>query len=342
MGSRITELMETTALNLESLRDKVLVVDTFNQIYMFLTTIRQRDGSLLMDSHNNITSHLSGLFNRFTKLMENDIKFVFVFDGKAPELKNKEREHRKEIKIDAKKKYEEAKKEKDMERMKKYASRTSIITNDIIKSSKELITALGFPVVQAPSEGEAQAAYMVKKGDAYAVLSQDADSLMFGAPKIIKNLTITKKRKQSNKLVYETIQPELISLDKNLNKMGIDQDQLIFMGILMGTDYNRGGIKGIGPKKALKLIKDKGKDFDGIFNEIKDNWDFDFGWEKIFGLIKNMGVVVDYNIEFKGIDEEAVVDLMVKKHDFSEERIRKRLKDLQKNKPKEESLNKFF
>ncbi len=342
MGNKITEIMESMPLALESLRDKVLVVDTFNQIYMFLTTIRQRDGSLLMDSHNNITSHLSGLFNRFTKLMENDIKFIFVFDGKAPDLKNKEREHRKKIKIDAGKRYEEAKKEEDLENMRKYASRTSIITDDIIKSSKELIRGLGFPVVQAPSEGEAQAAYMVRKGHAYAVLSQDADSLLFGAPRIIKNLTITKKRKKANKLVYETIQPEIISLDKNLNKLGVDQDQLIFMGIMMGTDYNRGGIKGIGPKKALKLIKDKGRDFDDVFNEIKDGWDFDFKWKKIFDLIKNMDVIDNYDIESRGIDEEAVVDLMVKKHDFSEERIRKRLKNIQKNKPKEESLNKFF
>ena len=185
---------------------------------------------------------------------------------------------------------------------------------------------------------------MVKKDKAYAVVSQDIDSLLFGATFLIRNLSISGKRKKVNSLNYTSIKPEIISLGENLNILGIDIDQLIALAILVGTDYNKGGIKGIGPKNALKLVKQYKKDFDSMFKEAKWDYFFNFPWSDVFYLIKNMKVTDKYDLEWKDIDEKKIFELLVKKHDFSKERVEKGISKLLKNqKPKEQKgLNDFF
>jgi flap endonuclease-1 len=342
MGTKITDLLQTKEISLSDLKGKTLVVDAFNQLYMFLSSIRQPDGSLLKDSSGNVTSHLNGLFYRFTKLMQNDIKLIFVFDGAPPDLKLKERERRAQIKHEAELKYEQAKEKEDLEEMKKYASRTSKLTKEMIVDAKELISALGCTVIQAPSEGEAQAARIVKNKDAYASLSQDADSMIFGCPLVIKNLTLSGRKKLPSKLSYETISPELISLQDTLNNLGIDIDQLIVIAMLTGTDYNIGGIKGIGPKTALKLVKENGKDFEKIFTEAKWDEHFDYEWKEVFEVIKNTKVADEYIIKFKEPDDEKIVEILSKKHDFSEERVRKVLETLHKKPVAQKGLGEYF
>jgi flap endonuclease-1 len=344
MGVAITDLLKTKEISFEDLRGKKLAIDAYNILYQFLSTIRQRDGALLTDSNGKITSHLVGLFSRTINLMEKGLNLVFVFDGEVPELKTEERERRKSIKQEAQRKYEKAMKEEDIKGMKKYASRTSILTKDMVQEAKELITALGLPIVQAPSEGEAQASYMAKKGDVYAIVSQDADALLFGAPLLIRNLSITGKRKKTDSLTYTTIKPEIIDLAENLNILGIDQDQLIALSILVGTDYNRGGIKGTGPKNALKLVKQYNKDFDSMFKEAK--WDefFDFEWKQVYYLIKKMKTTDDYSLKWEDVDESKIKELLIEKHDFSPERIEKSLSKLLKNQKSKEQkgLKDFF
>lgn len=345
MGTKITELMESKEISIEDLKGKTVVVDAFNQLYMFLSSIRRPDGSLLKDSHGNVTSHLNGLFYRFTKLMQHDIRFIFVFDGKAPELKLKERARRAELKHEAEKKFEEAREKEDLEEMKKYAARTSKLTKEMIEDVKELIKALGMPIVQAPSEGEAQAALIVKNKHAYASLSQDADSLLFGCPLIVKNLTLSGRKKLPNKLSYNEITPELISLSDTLQALDITQDQLIVIAMLTGTDYNIGGIKGIGHKTALKLVKEYGsgeKDFDKLFKENKWNEYFDYDWKEVFNIIKHTETTDDYKLFFKDVDDEKVVEVLCKNHDFSEERTRKVLETLHKKPMAQKGLGEYF
>jgi len=345
MGTKITDLLQTTELSIEDLRGKVVVVDAFNQLYMFLSSIRQPDGSLLKDSHNNVTSHLNGLFYRFTKLMQYDIKFIFVFDGKAPDLKLKERERRSALKHEAELKLEKATEEENLEDMKKYASRTSKLTKEMIDDVKELIDALGCPIVQAPSEGEAQAAMIVKNKDAYASLSQDADSLLFGCPLVVKNLTLSGRKKLPNKLSYDSINPELISLKDTLKDLEIDQDQLIVLAMLTGTDYNIGGIKGIGPKTALKLVKEYGSgtdNFDKLFMENGWNEHFDYDWKDVFDIIKHTKTTDDYKIVFRDVDDEKVVETLCGKHDFNEERTRAVLEKLHKRPAAQKGLGEYF
>jgi flap endonuclease-1 len=295
-----------------------------------------------MDSQGRITSHLTGLFSRTTKLMSYNIKLCFVFDGKPPELKASESKRRRELKQEAKLKHEEAVKKENIEEMRKYAARTAYLNDEMIAESKQLIKALGIPIIQAPSEGEAQASIMVKKGDVWGVVSQDTDSLLFGAERLVRNLSISGRRKKTSKLAYEVVEPELVTLKENLENLGINQDQLIALAILVGTDYNPGGVKGIGPKKGLQLVKGFGMDFDSMFK--KAGWEFPFEWTEPFNLIKNMPTTTDYNLEWKNIDRDKVVEVLCEGHDFDKDRILKKLDDLEKEKKKktQKGLGQWF
>jgi len=344
MGVQITELLAGEEIALDRLKGKILAVDAHLFLYQFLTTIRQPDGTPLSDSKGNVTSHLIGLFTRSTSLMRHGIKLAYVFDGKPPKLKEKEREKRKEIKIEAGKKYKEAVEKEDTEGMRKYAARTSRLTSDMIEESKKLIEALGLPVVQAPSEGEAQAAFIVKNHGAFAVASQDADSLLFGAPRLIRNLSMAGRRKRTNKLAYETIKPQLISLSDTLNTLKIDQGQLIALAMLVGTDFNPGGIKGIGPKNALKLVTKHGNDFDALFREVKWDGQNEVPWTEIFYLIQKMPATEDYHLGWKSPHQENIIKLLVDEHDFSLERVQSTLEKFKEetSSRQQKGLGEFF
>jgi flap endonuclease-1 len=331
MGVAFKDLIISKETKLDLLKNKTIVLDAYNILYQFLTTIRGRDGTYLMDSRGNVTSHLVGLFTRTTNLMQRGLKLVFVFDGKPPELKQKTQEQRNELKSEAEKKYLEAKKKEDTEEMKKYASRTSRLTKDMVEESKKLISLLGLPIVQAPSEGEAQAAYMVKKGKGFAVGSQDFDSLLHGATRLVRNLSISGKRKKHSSVGYETISPELIGLSENLNNLGIDQNQLIALAMIIGTDYNPGGIKGIGPKNALKLVKKHKNDFDSLFKEVKWDDNFDFLWTEVYYLIRKIPTTDNYELKWGNINNEKIFDLLVSQHDFSEDRVKSTLEKMKKS-----------
>ena len=339
MGVKLTDLLIIKQISFDDLKNKVIAVDASVFLYQFLTTIRQRDGSLLVDSKGRVTSHLMGLFTRTINLLEKSIKPVFVFDGEPPKLKHLTQRIRAEAKEEALNKYKEAIAKGYFEEAKKYASRTSKLTKEMIDEAKELIQYFGLPIVQAPSEAEAQCAFIVKQGNAFGVASQDEDSLVFGSPRLIRNLSITGRKKIKDKLSYKQTNPELIDLTENLNNLGIDQEQLIVLAIIIGTDYNPGGVKGLGPKKALSLVKKFGKDFDALFKSI--NWEFDFSWREVFDLIRNIPTTEDYKIEFSSINKEGIIRLLCEEHDFSEERVNKLLEPLLKKKSQVD-LSSFF
>jgi len=344
MGTDLKDLAVREEIEFEALANKRLVVDTMNVLYQFLSSIRQRDGSLLSDSKGRPTSHLVGLFSRMTKLKKLGIELAFVFDGKRPNLKQKEVERRSELKKQARAEYEIAKEREDLEAMKKYASRTSVLTKEMIQESKDLLSALGFPVIQAPSEGEAQAAFMVKEGDFFAEVSQDYDCLLFGVPRFVQNLTLSERKKEKSKLSYEKMKPVLVDLKETLKKNELKQDQLIAIGLLVGTDFNIGGIKGIGPKNALKLVKKHGTDFNSLFKEVEWNKFFDFEWKTAFDTIKNMPVTKDYELKWTPVDREKVIKILVEDHEFNRERIEKNLDELEEvsKKGKQKGLGDFF
>lgn len=345
MGLNFKDLVVKKEISISDMKSKVLAVDSMNMLYQFLTTIRSPDGSVLTDNKGRTTSHLIGLFSRTTSLMESGLKLVFVFDGKAPEIKRKTWEKRTQTKKEASLKLKEAEEAGDIAGMKKFAARTAILTKDMIDDAKNVIRALGLPIVQAPSEGEAQTAYMVKRGDAYASVSQDYDNLIFSCPLLVRNLSIAGKRKKKGKFGFESVKPELISLKDVLDNLKVNLDQLIVMAILTGTDYNPGGVKGIGPKKSLKLVQENGGNFEKTFEEARWKEHFpDLSWKKVFDTIKKMPVTDEYKLEWKKIDEKNLLKLLVEEHDFSEERVRSKLERLKKVKFElsQKGLGSFF
>ncbi len=344
MGTDLKDIAARKEIEFSDLKGKKLVVDSMNVIYQFLSSIRQRDGSLLSDSKGRTTSHLVGLFNRMSRLKKMGIELVFVFDGKKPVLKKEETERRAELKKKAMAEYEIAKEREDISAMKKYAARTSLLTKEMVEESKELLSALGFPIVQAPSEGEAQAAFMVKNSDCFAEVSQDYDCLLFGVPRFVQNLTVSEHKKLKGKLAYEKIKPVMIDLKETLENNKLTQDQLIVIGLLIGTDFNIGGVKGIGPKNAVKLVKKHGNDFNSLFKEVEWGKYFDFSWKTAFETIKNMPVTKNYELEWKPVDKDKVVKLLVEKHEFNRERVEKNLDELEEEakKGKQKGLGDFF
>jgi len=329
VGLQFKELVVKKEISISDLKGKVLAVDAMNMLYQFLTTIRSPDGSLLTDSKGRVTSHLIGLFSRTTVLMEHGLKLVFVFDGKPPEIKQKTWEKRTAIKKEAFLKLKEAEEEGDVESMRKFAARTAVLTKEMREDAKEVIKALGLPMVQAPSEGEAQTAHMVKNGDAYASVSQDYDNLIFGCPLLVRNLSIEGRRKKAGKFAYQKVNPELISLKEVLENLGLNLDQLIVLAISVGTDYNPGGVKGIGPKTGLKLLKEHGQNFEKLFEQVEWKKHYpDLDWRKIFDTIKKIPVTDNYKLEWKKVDEKKLLYLLVEEHDFGEERVRTKLEKL--------------
>lgn len=343
MGVAITELIPSKEIKLEDLSGKTLAVDGYNVLYQFLTTIRGPDGSPLTDSHGNVTSHLTGLFSRCTNLLAKGIKLIFVFDGKIPDLKRAEIERRKALKVDAQAKFEEAKEAQDTAEMKKYAGRTTSLTRDMVAQAKELLDALGIPWIDAPSEGEAQASALVKQGHAWAVVSQDADALLYEAPRIIKNLGISGRRKMPGKMNYVVVEPELIEHREVLRELQLDNDQLRALAVLIGTDYNVGGVKGIGPKKGLKLVQQHKHDFAALFAEVKFNEHSSATWEEIINTFEYMPVVSPEKIIFGKVDPVRVEEILVQRHDFSKERISMALEKLLKEQSRtQKGLGDFF
>lgn len=322
MGVNLSPLIKQEKIEFANLRDKVIGIDAFNAIYQFLSTIRQYDGSSLKDSHGNVTSHLSGLFYRTIKLMKFGIKPVYVFDGIPPELKFKTLERRSALKEIAKEKYIEAIKKGDFDEARKFAKRTAMLTQEMVEESKLLLECMGIPCVQAPSEGEMQCSYMNKKNDIYAVATQDYDVLLFGALRTIRNLAFSGEKEL-----------EMIVLEKVLNDLDITLEQLIEIGILIGTDFNE-GIKGIGPKTAYKKVKN---------NEIK-NLQFNFNFDEVKKIFMNLNVTDNYEINFKDVDEEKVIEILCDKHDFSIERVKNALNELKLSykERKQKSLGEWF
>jgi flap endonuclease-1 len=328
MGVNLRDIVSRKEITFEELKAKVLAVDGYNILYQFLTTIRTPDGRPLTDSKGNVTSHLIGLFSRTSSFLKQGLKPVFVFDGKVPELKHRELAKRAELKMEAQKKFEAAVKEEDVEAMQKYGGRTARLTKEMVEDAKKLLTLMGVPVIQAPCEGDAQAAFLVKNGDAWAVVSQDYDALLHGADRLIQNLSIAGRKKKSKVLATVIVKPEMIVLKEVLKELGITHDQLIYLSILVGTDYHPGGVKGIGPKKALGLVKEQ-KTPEKIFEVAKWGECCDVSWQEIVKLFKEMQVTKDYELKFRAPDREGIKKFLVGEHDFSDERVDNTLAELQ-------------
>jgi len=290
----------------------IAAIDGNNTLYQFLTIIRQPDGTPLMDHEGRITSHLSGLFFRISGFIEKGIQPVFIFDGKPPVFKEDTVVKRREGRARAREAWVRAVEEGDIKEAYKQARSAARVDSSIVESSKNLLGLMGIPVIDAPSEGEAQAAVMVQRGDVSYSVSQDYDSLLFGAPKLIRNLTVSGKRKIRGRTI--TVSPERIILSDVLDGLGVNREELIEIGILIGTDFNE-GIRGVGAKTALKLVK-KGEFVKTIREKTPE---FDPGPVKDFFL--NPPHITGYDLKWSSPDENGLYEMLCGMHDFSRNRV---------------------
>lgn len=324
MGVNLREFTIRHEIELSDLKGRKIAIDAYNFLFQFLASIRQPDGTPLMDSKGNVTSHLSGLFYRTINLLEAGAKPVFVFDGSAPMEKISVQEAREKIRAEARVKFAEALEKGETEEARKYAQQTSRLTREMVTEAKELLTAMGIPWVQAMAEGEAQAAFMANKGDVWAVASQDYDTLLFAAPRLIRNLTISGKKAAGI---------EMIDLAETLNFLQLDVESLVKIALLIGTDYNPGGVQGVGPKTALKVIREK--KFDEYKSKIPN-------YERLKNLFLKPLVSRDYELTWREPNPIKLKEILVTRHEFSDERIESAIKRIQTIPENQKGLGDFF
>ena len=318
MGVNLTPIITKQTLTLNDLRGKSLAVDANNYLYQFLSLIRTRDGTPLKDSKGNITSHLAGLMFRSTRLIRDfNIDIVFNFDGQPPALKEEEIKRRRKQREKALQEWQQALKARDYAKAFSKAVMTSRLTWNMIEDAKKLLMLLGIPYVQAPSEAEAQTAYMATQGDVWAASSKDYDTILFGAPKLVRFLTIHGQEYLPSKGTTRPLKPELITLHQFLSHHGITRLQLIDMAILIGTDFNE-GIKGIGPKTALKLIKEYGR-IENLPSKFLPK--IPSQYEEVREIYLKPKITSEYNLSYTPLREEELFHFLCDQRDFARRRV---------------------
>ena len=328
MGIQLSSLLETRKIKVEELSGQRIAIDGYNVLYQFLTSIRQADGSLLTDSEGRVTSHLSGILFRFSKLVENGIRICVVFDGKPPKLKMNLLEERRQRKIKAQIEWEAAIEAGDRETARTKAQQTTRLESHMIDDSKKLLDLLGVPWVEAPSEGEAQVASLLEQGMVDYGASQDFDTVLFGASKFIRNLTLSGRRKLPKQQKWVEVSPEIVDLEASFKKLEINREQLIDVAILMGTDFNP-GIDGIGPKRGLKLIQEFGK-AEGALEKLGKEID---NLDEIRTLFLDHPSV-DFTPEWRTPNVESTIKYLCNDYSFNKGRVEKALEKYVESKTK--------
>jgi len=258
----------------------VVAVDAHNWLYRYLTTtVKWTNDAVYTTDAGEEVANLVGVVQGLPKFFDHDLTPVFVFDGGVTDLKDAEVSERREKRERVEERLAEAEERGDAVEAARLEARTQRLTDVILETTRELLARLDVPVVDAPAEGEAQAAYMARRGDADYAGSEDYDTLLFGAPRTLRQLT-------------SKGQPELMDLDATLDRHGISLEQLIDVAILCGTDFNP-GVDGVGPKTALRAITDHGDLWAAVEAE---------GWQvpnadRVRDLFRNPPVTDDYDID---------------------------------------------
>jgi flap endonuclease-1 len=317
VGVVLTPIVHPEPIGQAELFGKTLAVDGNGELYQFLALIRLPDGTPLKDASGRITSHLSGLFFRTTRLIaEHGLKLVFVFDGKPPVLKAAELDRRRAVKAGFERAHAEAVARGDLEDAYAKATMTSRLSREMVAEARELLRLLGLPTIQAPSEGEAQAAHMARQGRVWAAGSKDYDTLLFGAPRLLRFLTVSGKEFLPSQGTFRPLVPEVLDLDAQLARWNIPREGLIDLALLVGTDFND-GIHGIGPKKALKLVQQHGR-IEAMPAEIQDAMGDVNALREIY---VHPEVTGDYEIAFRDPDIDGVVRFLCEERQFSRQRV---------------------
>jgi flap endonuclease-1 len=334
VGIDLGDVVVRNPVTVEHFAGRRLAFDAWNILYQFLSSIRQPDGTPLMDREGRITSHLAGVLYRTSALVEAGIKPVFVFDGAPHPLKRETLAARAQRKEKAQADYEVALEAGDLETARSKAQQTSRLSLPMVEQAQELLRGLGIPVVQAPGEGEAQAAWMCQAGRVDGAVSQDFDAVLFGAPLLVRNLAVGGRRKLPGKQVWVEVTPEEIPLEASLRALRLSREQLVDAALLVGTDFHA-GIRGIGAKKAVALIQREGS-LESLLERLAANPSgADSAVERAIleqgesladrQTVRQIFLAPEHaevgDLALHPPDPDAVRELMVGRHGFSRERV---------------------
>ena len=328
MAVDLSKLVSKRKIDVAELNGKRIAIDAYNVLYQFLSIIRQPDGTPLMDSEGRVTSHLSGLFYRTVEIIDKGVLPIYVFDGVPSHLKLRTIEGRIKRRREAMEAWQKAKREGNIEEARMRAQASTRIDRWVVESSRELLGLMGVPYINAPGEGEAQASFMCREGLVYAAASQDYDTLLFGSKLVVRNLTISGRRKLPMKNIYVTVEPEIVSLEDTLAALGLSQKQLVWAGMMLGTDFNE-GIKGAGPKTAVKIAK-ASSSMEEVKRAIKERFGVEFqtDTDKVEELFANPEREHISAEQMDGLmaarpDRDGIVEFMCDRHGFLKDRIGK-------------------
>ncbi|KAK2966200.1 hypothetical protein RJ640_008766 [Escallonia rubra] len=322
----------------ESYFGRKIAIDASMSIYQFLIVVGRIGTEMLTNEAGEVTSHLQGMFTRTIRLLEAGMKPVYVFDGQPPDLKKQELAKRYSRRADATEDLHAALETGNKEDIEKFSKRTVKVTKQHNDDCKKLLRLMGVPVIEAPSEAEAQCAALCKSGQVYAVASEDMDSLTFGAPIFLRHLMDPSSRKVP---VME------FEVSKVLEELNLTMEQFIDLCILCGCDYCD-SIRGIGAQTALKLIRQHGSIENVLENINKERYQIpdDWPYQEARRLFKEPLVFTDEQLELKWAapDEEGLINFLVTENGFNSDRITKAVEKIKtaKNKSSQGRLESFF
>lgn len=334
-------------VDLKKLTGKKVGIDAYVMIYQMLARVRRaEEGGAEFSYQGNVTSHLIGIFQRSLYLLENGMKVCAIMDGPPVSMKEKILQDRAKRREEAERLRQEALDEEDLEAANKYAQATVTVTEQILDDTEKLFSLLGIPVVKAVHDAEAQIAQMVRHNVLDACVSQDYDSFAFGAPYVIRNLSVSQRRIIRGKTV--TVYPEQYYLEKILNGLGISRDQLILAGLLIGTDFNN-GVRKVGAKTALKLVKEH-PSLTQLKALVEEKYSFDdYSWDYYFPVDPEEIIAYfqepPYNdvpdLKFGKVDVKGITEFLVTERGFNPKNVESSLKKIIKMQ-RQSSLSSFF
>ncbi|XP_014234277.1 flap endonuclease 1 isoform X1 [Trichogramma pretiosum] len=308
---------------LKHLFGRKIAIDASMCLYQFLIAVRS-EGAQLTSVDGETTSHLMGTFYRTIRLVENGIKPVYVFDGKPPTLKGGELAKRAERREEAQKQLQAAEEAGNAEDVDKFNRRLVKVTKQHAEDAKQLLKLMGIPYIDAPCEAEAQCAAMVKSGKVYATATEDMDALTFGSNVLLRRLTFSEARKMP---IQE------IQYDKVLHGLQLNKEEFIDLCIMLGCDYTS-SIKGVGPKRAIELIRNH-KSLEKILDNldtkkypVPEDWNYKDA--RMLFIEPEIKDPEEVDLKWNDPDEDGLVQFLCGDKQFNEERVRNGAKKLVK------------
>ena len=333
MGVKLGDIVLKKDLNYSELEGNIIAVDAPNIIMGLFNYIRPttdaREQNLILDRTQRPISHLYGLLYRINFYYSWKMCPIFCFDGKDSSLKRFiTKDQLKDFRF-AQNWYKQALENGNVSLSRQIALSKEFLWHNIIAESKQLLNALGIPYVDSPASAESQCAQLVKEDIASYSVSQDFDSLLFGCPRVVHNLTKSRRKKIKGKWKYEKIIPTQINLKENLSRLGISLFQLVDMAILIGTDYFA-GIHGIGPKKAFQLIY-KHHNLENIIIQERHHYDFSLLTYRLISQIRKIFLLPEVLKNISSFSwnyplEGKIFELLCEEHHLSKDRVQKGIK----------------